>query len=158
MYFETPDGIQIANSSPDAAVKSLAQSYTVPGFEAAQQPADDEAAPAVVSQTTIIQDGDKTSAAAVIDEPPVNGNSSAAIAEDAANTAAANQWANNDLSISQEWVDVKAPANPTEVEAGNAAQSWADDQPESVPEVSQSKYARLSSSGWWLTTNTGQAG
>lgn len=138
IHFQNSTVFTLLTVRIDTSIKSLAQSYTVPSFEAAQ-PVEDEATPAVVSQTTVIQDGDKTTAVAVVDESPVNGSPNAVVAEDAANTAVANQWANNDLSISQEWVDVKAPANPTEVDAGNAARSWADDQPESVPEVLQPK-------------------
>lgn len=48
------------------------------------------------------------------------------------------------MSISQEWVDVKVPRDPAETETGLEAtpaaaantQSWADDQPDHVPEVS----------------------
>lgn len=121
-----------ANSSTDAAVKSLAQNYTVPGFE---QPAESEAAPVVVGEA-VVEDGNHTAAAAVVADPTTNAISEVVVAEETTTAAPANQWGSNDLSISQEWVDVKAPANPTEVDAGRAAQSWADDQPDTVTEVS----------------------
>ncbi|KAH9907782.1 hypothetical protein F4778DRAFT_719084 [Xylariomycetidae sp. FL2044] len=68
-----------------------------------------------------------------------------AVSDDAANAAAESQWdTNNDLSASvtqEDWVQV--PRDPTETETGLTAtpaappnvQSWADDQPESSPEV-----------------------
>lgn len=75
-----------------------------------------------------------------------NAPANASVADDAANASAEGQWdaANNDLSTSQEWVDVAVPRDPAETETGLEAtpaaasnkQSWADDQPELVPDVS----------------------
>ncbi|EMR72429.1 hypothetical protein UCREL1_516 [Eutypa lata UCREL1] len=69
------------------------------------------------------------------------------VADNAANAAAEAQWdPNTDLSASQEeWV--KVPRNPTETEIGLTAtpaetgnvQSWADDQPDHPPQVTDSK-------------------
>ncbi|KAK3196566.1 hypothetical protein K4F52_000448 [Lecanicillium sp. MT-2017a] len=114
-----------------AAVKSLAQNYTVPGFE---QAVESEAAPVVVGEA-VVEDGNHTAAATVVADPATNAISEVVVAEETTTAAPANQWGSNDLSISQEWVDVKAPANPTEVDAGRAAQSWADDQPDTVTEA-----------------------
>jgi len=61
----------------------------------------------------------------------------------AANAAAEANWDNNnDLSTSQEWVEVPRDANETETgitatpAAPSNVQSWADDQPDSPVEVS----------------------
>jgi hypothetical protein len=63
--------------------------------------------------------------------------------EGAANAAAEANWDNNnDLSTSQEWVEVPRDANETETgvtgtpAAPSNVQSWADDQPDSPVEVS----------------------
>lgn len=62
--------------------------------------------------------------------------------EGAANAAAEANWDNNnDLSTSQEWVEVPRDANETEtgltatLAAPSNVQSWADDQPDSPVEV-----------------------
>ncbi|KAH6620791.1 hypothetical protein B0J18DRAFT_208176 [Chaetomium sp. MPI-SDFR-AT-0129] len=60
------------------------------------------------------------------------------VADEAANAAGESQWdTGNDLSASQEWVDVKVPRELSELESNPAAatsaapsQSWADDHPE----------------------------
>jgi hypothetical protein len=73
-----------------------------------------------------------------------NGIANASISDDAANPVAESNWdLNNNMSASQEWVDVKVPRDPTETEAGLDAtpaaatnqQSWADDHPEPTQEV-----------------------
>lgn len=78
-------------------------------------------------------------------EPASNGLANANVADEAANTVAESQWdtSNQDVSISQEWVDVSIPSGPTEAEAsadssalGANKQSWADDHPEPAAEVS----------------------
>ena len=65
--------------------------------------------------------------------------SNADVADDAANAAGESQWdTGNDMTGSQEWVDVKISREPSETETGLAAtaaapsntQSWADDHPE----------------------------
>ncbi|KAL2024099.1 hypothetical protein VTK56DRAFT_9879 [Thermocarpiscus australiensis] len=65
--------------------------------------------------------------------------SNADVADSAANAAGESQWdTGNDVTSSQEWVDVKIPREPSETETGVAAtpaapsntQSWADDHPE----------------------------
>jgi hypothetical protein len=66
------------------------------------------------------------------------------VADDAANAVAESHWdtSNQELSASQEWVDVKATeaTEATEAEAATPApaantQSWADDHPEHAAEV-----------------------
>ncbi len=61
------------------------------------------------------------------------------VADDAANAAGESQWdIGTQMSVSQEWVDVTIPRDPSETETGiNATpaapsntQSWADDHPE----------------------------
>jgi hypothetical protein len=63
------------------------------------------------------------------------------VADDAANAAGESQWdTGNEMTTSQEWVDVKVPREPGETETGITAtpaapsntQSWADDHPETA--------------------------
>ena len=77
-------------------------------------------------------------------DPVTNGLSNAHVSDEAANRVGESHWdTGNDLSISQEWVDVTVPRDPTETETGLAAtpaapantQSWADDAAEAVQEV-----------------------
>lgn len=74
-------------------------------------------------------------------EPASNGIANASVADEAANTVAESQWdtGNQDISISQEWVDVP---KPTDAEASVDTStldaikpSWADDHPEPAAEV-----------------------
>jgi hypothetical protein len=136
----------------DSAVKTLAQDYKTPFYaEGAEAP---EAAPAQQVAT------DPTIAHATANEleagdvPAINGQAVEAVADklanshvadDAANAVAESHWdTGNDMSISQEWVDVKVPRDPAETETGVTAtpaapsntQSWADDHPEPAAEVS----------------------
>lgn len=78
-------------------------------------------------------------------EAATNGIANASISGDGANAVAESHWdATNEMSLSQEWVDVKVPRDPAETETGLQAtpaaptntQSWADEQPDPVPEVS----------------------
>lgn len=81
-----------------------------------------EAAPVEATTTA-------TEAAADVQEAP-------APTEERANTAS-NGSADNatDLSISQEWIDVKGAEGDTGESSMTASQSWADDQPEPAPKV-----------------------
>jgi hypothetical protein len=81
--------------------------------------------------------------------------------EGAANAAAEANWDNNnDLSTSQEWVEVPRDANETEtgVTATPAApsnvQSWADDQPDSPVEVSYLYHICLITVHWSSANRT----
>ena len=75
--------------------------------------------------------------------PAANGIANASVSDDAANAVAESHWDVDHMSISQEWVDLKVPRDPTETETGLTAtpaaatntQSWADDQPDPVAEV-----------------------
>ncbi|KAF5018216.1 hypothetical protein F66182_9812 [Fusarium sp. NRRL 66182] len=125
-------------------VRSLAQEYKTPYDE--PQPAESgaEAAKDIGTDPTIahaaateIEAGDTVAPTAP--EPSSNGLANASVADDAANAVAESHWdaTNNDLSTSQEWVDVK-PAEAVEAEAAPAptrvanTQSWADDHPETT--------------------------
>jgi hypothetical protein len=77
-------------------------------------------------------------------QPASNGIANAKVSDDAANAVAESHWdTNTDLTMSQEWVDVKVPRDPSETDTGLQAtlaggsntQSWADDHPEPAPEV-----------------------
>jgi hypothetical protein len=79
--------------------------------------------------------GDASAEAAAVGIPQNSG-----IDEGASNAAAESHWdPSNDLSTSQEWVDVKLPRDTAETGTGItatpaaavASQSWADDQPDS---------------------------
>ncbi|RSL97861.1 hypothetical protein CEP52_010650 [Fusarium oligoseptatum] len=128
-------------------VKSLAQEYKTPYDEAPA--AEGEAAPAeVVSDPTVahasateIEAGDVSAPVEAVAQPSSNGLANASVADDAANAVAESHWdtPNQELSASQEWVDVKA-TEATETEAAAPApaantQSWADDHPEHAAET-----------------------
>jgi len=85
---------------------------------------------------------------AVVSEKPIDaGVPQNAGLGDGGNAAAEENWDNNNLSTSQEWVEV--PRTITETENGLSAtpaapsniQSWADDQPDSPPDASSSQSA-----------------
>lgn len=74
-------------------------------------------------------------------EPAPNGLANANVADEAANTVAESQWdtSNQDMSISQEWVNVPKPTD-AEANTGSSAldaikPSWADDHPDPAVEV-----------------------
>ncbi|KAJ4269622.1 hypothetical protein NW762_001290 [Fusarium torreyae] len=126
-------------------VKSLAQEYKTPYDEAQPAEGDAEQAKDVATDPTVahaaateIEAGDTAAPAAT--EQPSNGLANASVADDAANAVAESHWdtTNNELSTSQEWVDVK-PAEAVEADAAAPAptrvsntQSWADDHPETT--------------------------
>ncbi|KAI5456412.1 hypothetical protein BGZ63DRAFT_396624 [Mariannaea sp. PMI_226] len=116
-----------------STVKTLAQEYKTPYDN---QPTEAEAIsdPTVsnAAATEIHAEEPALSNAAPV-EPASNGITNASVADEAANAVAENQWdssANNELSTSQEWVDVKAEAEAAPPAAAANAKSWADDHPE----------------------------
>ncbi|KAM0428648.1 hypothetical protein ACHAPT_007012 [Fusarium lateritium] len=128
-------------------VRSLAQEYKTPYDET--QATEGEAAPAEVASdptvahasATEIEAGDVSAPAEAAAEPSSNGLANASVADDAANAVAESHWdtPNQELSASQEWVDVKA-TEATDAEAAAPApaantQSWADDHPEHAAET-----------------------
>lgn len=141
----------MANKTIDSNVKVLAREYKTPFDTEAAQP---EAAPAkevasdptmVNAAATEIDAGDTALVNGHASEAPAaNGIANANVSDDAANAVAESQWdGDNSMSISQEWVDLKVPRDPTETETGLTAtpaaatntQSWADDQPDPIPGV-----------------------
>lgn len=122
--------------APVSEVKSLAQEYTTPSYQ-------DEAPSAETATKDVATDPTIAHAAATeldsaslpiqtIAAPASNGIANANVADDAANAVGESHWDNtnsNDLSMSQEWVDVKAEAEHAPARATNS-QSWADDHPE----------------------------
>ncbi|KAF4447710.1 hypothetical protein F53441_8788 [Fusarium austroafricanum] len=131
--------------TPFSKVKALAQEYKTPYDDAqnaegsTEQPKDIATDPTIAhAAATEIEAGD--TAAPVVAEPSSNGLANASVADDAANAVAESHWdtTNNDLSASQEWVDVK-PAEAVEADAAAPAptrvantHSWADDHPEAT--------------------------
>ncbi|KAK2598103.1 hypothetical protein QQS21_005734 [Conoideocrella luteorostrata] len=128
-----------------SAVKSLAQDYKTPSYnEGAQQieeaavtnPTPEHATATEIAATETSAPNGQRGPEAVI-----NGPANTDVADNATNTVAESQWdTDNNLSASQEWVDVKVPRDSLETETGlNATpaaatntQSWADEQPEPV--------------------------
>jgi hypothetical protein len=135
----------------DSKVKSLAQEYKAPFYVEGTQAAETTAAHEVATDPTIahasgteIAAGEVSHVNGVVEEPVTNGLSNAQVSDEAANAVGESHWdSNNDMTMSQEWVDVKVPRDPSETETGLAAtpaaaantQSWADDTAEAVPEV-----------------------
>jgi hypothetical protein len=133
-----------------ANVKALSGDYKTPFYSEGAQPVAETTAevgtdPTVANASaTEIEAGDavaQVSSTSV--EGVTNGIANASVSDDAANAVAESHWDNaNDMSESQEWVDVKVPRDPTETETGLTAtpaaasntQSWADEQPDPVPE------------------------
>jgi hypothetical protein len=124
-------------------VKALAQEYKTPYDDAqpieesAEQPKEVVTDPTIAhAAATEIEAGD-TVLPTITAEPSSNGLANASVADDAANAVAESHWdsTNNEMSTSQEWVDVK-PAEAVEEAAAPAptrvanANSWADDHPE----------------------------
>ncbi|WKT49126.1 hypothetical protein QSH57_014056 [Fusarium oxysporum f. sp. vasinfectum] len=125
-------------------VKALAQEYKTHFDEPQPAEGDAEHVKEVATDPTIahaaateIEAGD--TAAPVVTEPSStsNGLANASVADDAANAVAESHWdTSNDLSASQEWVDVK-PAEAVEADAAAPTRvanthSWADDHPETT--------------------------
>ncbi|KAH8127902.1 hypothetical protein LI328DRAFT_129693 [Trichoderma asperelloides] len=133
-----------------ATVKTLAQSYTAPSYaEPEAQPAADAVSDPTIANEAATEieagDGPLTNGHGHVEaEPASNGLANANVADEAANTVAESQWdtGNQDISLSQEWVDVSIPSGPTEAEASAEPsaldankQSWADDHPDPAAEV-----------------------
>ncbi|WZH42458.1 uncharacterized protein QYS62_003453 [Fusarium acuminatum] len=131
-----------------AKVRSLARDYKTPYDDAQPAEVDTEHNQNAVTDPTIahaaateIEAGD--TAAPAVPEPSSNGLANASVADDAANAVAESHWdtTNNEMSTSQEWVDVK-PAEAVEADAAAPAptrvtntHSWADDHPETTAPV-----------------------
>ncbi|KAI9158622.1 hypothetical protein HJFPF1_06620 [Paramyrothecium foliicola] len=136
-----------------STVKTLAKEYKTPFYAEGTEETEAEAGKEVATDPTVahasateIAAGDADAVAEPAAEPSTNGLANTNVADDAANAVAESHWDTpNDMSISQEWVDVKVPRDPTETDTGLEAtpaaapntQSWADDQPEHIPEQSQ---------------------
>ncbi|GFP52109.1 hypothetical protein ACSS6W_003890 [Trichoderma asperelloides] len=133
-----------------ATVKTLAQSYTAPSYaEPEAQPAADAVSDPTIANEAATEieagDGPLTNGHGHVEaEPASNGLANANVADEAANTVAESQWdtGNQDISLSQEWVDVSIPSGPTEAEASAEPsaldankQSWADDHPDPAAEA-----------------------
>lgn len=132
-------------------MKTLSQEYKTPFTAEESQPAETEPTKQVDTDPTIanatvteMESGDAPITNGAAAEPDSNGIANASVADEAANAVAESHWdQTNEMSISQEWVDVKVPRDPTETDTGLDAtpaaapntQSWADDQPDPVPEV-----------------------
>ncbi|KND94339.1 hypothetical protein TOPH_01258 [Tolypocladium ophioglossoides CBS 100239] len=141
----------VANKTIDSNVKVLAREYKTPFDTEAAQPAEAEPAKEVASDpimanaaATEIDAGNTALVNGQASESPAaNGIVNTNLSDDAANAVAESHWdGDNNTSISQEWVDLKVPRDPTETETGLAVtpaaatntQSWADDQPDPIPE------------------------
>lgn len=134
-----------------ATVKTLAENYTAPSYAEpeAQTAAEAVSDPTIANEAaTEIEAGDgpltnghgheHEHAEA---EPASNGLANANVADEAANTVAESQWdtSNQDMSISQEWVNVPKPTG-AEASADSSTldavkPSWADDHPDPVVEA-----------------------
>lgn len=129
--YETPFQAENTQTSESAPIPNIETDQTIANATVTEL----EAAPAPMSN------GSSTGTA-------TNGLANASVSDGAANAMAESQWdsANNEMSMSQEWVDVKVPRDPAETETGLEAtpaaagntQSWADDHPEPSADVSSS--------------------
>ncbi|KJZ80213.1 hypothetical protein HIM_00063 [Hirsutella minnesotensis 3608] len=135
-----------------SSVKTLAKEYKTPVYTETAQPSETEPAKEAASDPTIanasaveIEAGDSALISAEqAPESAANGIANASVSDDAANAVAESNWdGENGMSISQEWVEVKATRDPSETEVRLAAtpvaaantQSWADEQPDPSPEA-----------------------
>ncbi|KAM7193367.1 hypothetical protein V8F20_008417 [Naviculisporaceae sp. PSN 640] len=128
-----------------AKVKQLAIAYAYP--DGVPQPAESDVETKEPVQTdptvanaslTEIQEGSDVALANGHSEEPVATTSipTTDVADNAANAAGESQWDTaNDLTISQEWVDVKAPQEPTETEPAAEAEPAAEPAPEATAEA-----------------------
>lgn len=149
-------------TASDATVKASVAAHSAPLYQTAAE-AEVETEPIETAETVqtdpTIANAGLTEIDAGTDNALTNGHSDEAavdstipnadVGDAAANAAGENQWdTGNDLAASQEWVEVQAPPEtlPTEdapavpvvaaaaPAAANTA-SWADDHPETTPEV-----------------------
>jgi hypothetical protein len=131
-------------------VKELASEYKAALFTeegtSAPEPATDPTVAHASGTEIAAGDAEHVNGASVA--TMTNGLSNMQVSDEAANSVGEGHWdTNNDMSISQEWVDVKVPRDPAETDTGLQAtpaagmntQSWADDTPEAAPDVSLPK-------------------
>lgn len=145
-------GFRISLTLPDSEVKQLAIAHASASLEGAAQaepevevetketPVETDPTVANASLTEIQEGSDVALANGHGEEHAATATIPATdVADNAANAAGESQWdAGNDMTMSQEWVDVKAPREPSETETGIEGtpaapantQSWADDHPE----------------------------
>lgn len=132
-------------------MKTLSQEYKTPFTAEEGQPAEADTPKQIATDPTIanatvneIEAGDTALVNGTTAEPVGNGIANARVADEAANAVAESHWdPTTDMSLSQEWVDVSVPRDPAETDTGLEAtpaapantQSWADEQPDPVPEV-----------------------
>lgn len=133
-----------------STVKTIAREYKRPS--ASEPPAtEDVATDPTIANATVNELEAESKESPVQAAPPVtNGTPNAQVSDEAANAVAESHWdASNDMSASQEWVEVPRDVSETENSAPSAPvaaapaaapaknQSWADDQPEqgSAPPV-----------------------
>ncbi|KAM0454741.1 hypothetical protein ACHAO4_004554 [Trichoderma viride] len=130
-----------------AAVKTLAENYTAPSHAEpeAQTAAEAVSDPTIANEAaTEIEagDGPLTNGHGHAEaEPASNGLANANVADEAANAVAESHWdtSNQDMSISQEWVNIPKPTD-AETSADSSAldaikPSWADDHPDPAVEA-----------------------
>lgn len=144
--FEDVDSRSFANTSIGGKVKSLTQEYKSAMLSDPEPQTEVATDPTVAHATASeLESGDLSLSNGNRAEAATNGISNAAVDDGAANAVAESHWDTaNEMSGSQEWVDVKIPRDPSETETGlNATpaettntQSWADDHPEPVQPVS----------------------
>lgn len=133
-----------------STVKTIAREYKRPS--ASEPPTtEDVATDPTIANATVNELEAESKESPVQAAPPVtNGTPNAQVSDEAANAVAESHWdASNDMSASQEWVEVPRDVSETENSAPSAPvaaapaaapaknQSWADDQPEqgSAPPV-----------------------
>lgn len=131
----------------DSTIKGLAEKYKIADAAEEAVPVDSDTIatdPTTAhAAATEINAGDAASLPVQSDSEHVNGLANASVANEAANAVAGGAADNStDLSISQEWVDIKATEvetapreAPVPAAAAPTTQSWADDQPEPVTQV-----------------------
>ncbi|KAM0459321.1 hypothetical protein ACHAPV_005503 [Trichoderma viride] len=130
-----------------AAVKTLAENYTAPSHAEpeAQTAAEAVSDPTIANEAaTEIEagDGPLTNGHGHAEvEPASNGLANANVADEAANAVAESHWdtSNQDMSISQEWVNIPKPTD-AQTSADSSAldaikPSWADDHPDPAVEA-----------------------
>lgn len=114
--------MQDTDQRTDSDVRTLTKNFTAPVYPETTQPteADADASAAAGAEVAEIEAGAE----------------SLSMSEPAPSGVANGQTNGNDLSISQEWVDVKAiqeqAVEPAAAPDAAATQSWADEQPETV--------------------------
>lgn len=143
----------IAHAPTDAFIENMEESYASPAVETTEYPTQSDPTLAHAGLTELNEPtvssitNNHGDASAETTEAGIPQNSG--IDEGASNIAAETHWdttANNDLSMSQEWVNVNVPRDIAETDTGFTAtpaadhnkQSWADEQPDSPPPAAAS--------------------